>query len=131
MNSPHQPEMLKIVVEEVSDSFRIFHTSFELTALPGLQISRHEMPEEAEWSPLAMEAVQLPGVETVVLRPYGLGIHKAMAWDWDTVALPVKQLLLWVGNTFAVQPPPKAKPAKRTGATVTVEARADVPVKVE
>jgi len=44
----------------VSDSFRIFHTSFELTALPGQQISRHETPEEAEWSPLAMEAVQLP-----------------------------------------------------------------------
>jgi hypothetical protein len=131
MNSPHQAETLKIVVEEVSDSFRIFHTNFELTALPGLQISRHETPEEAEWSPLAMEAVQLPGVETIVLRPYALGVHKAMAWDWETVAMPVKQLLLWVGNTFGVQPPSKAKPAKRTGGTVKVEAGADVPAKAE
>lgn len=31
MNSQHEPETIKIVVEEVSDSFRIFHTNFELT----------------------------------------------------------------------------------------------------
>ena len=69
MNSQQQPETLKIVVEEVTDTFRIFHTNFELTALPGQQISRHELPEEAEWSALASEVVELPGVETVVLRP--------------------------------------------------------------
>src|SRR5579871_5505672 len=74
MNSQRQPETLKIVIEEVSDHFRVFNTNFELTALPGLQISRYELPEEAEWSALASEAVQLPGVETVMLRPYGLGI---------------------------------------------------------
>lgn len=120
MNSQPQPETLKIVIEEVSDSFRIFHTSFELTALSGQQISRHETPEEAEWSPLAMEAVQLPGVETVVLRPYGLGVHKAMAWDWERVAPPVKQLLLWVGNTFGALPP-QSKQVKPSHKTAQVE----------
>lgn len=114
MNSQHQPETLKIVIEEVTDSFRIFHTSFELTALPGQQVSRHETPEEGEWSPLAMEAAQLPGVEAVLVRPYGLGVHKAVAWDWNVVAPPVKQLLIWVGSTFDARVPPKsARPARR------------------
>lgn len=117
MNSQHQPDMLKIVIEEVTDSFRIFHTNFELTALPGQQISRYETLEEEEWSPLAMEVVQLPGVETVVLRPYGLGIYKGVAFDWDAISPGVKNILLWVGNTFGVQ---QSKPAKRTGRAVQV-----------
>jgi hypothetical protein len=121
MNSQQQAETLKIVVEEVTDTFRIFHTNFELTALPGLQISRHETPEEGEWSALAMETVQLPGVEAVVLRPYGLGIHRAVAFEWEAISPTVKQLLLWVGNTFGVQPVPQPKTAQRTGRAVRVE----------
>jgi hypothetical protein len=121
MNS-QQLETLKIVIEEVSDHFRVFNTNFELTALPGLQISRYELSEEAEWSALAMEAVQLPGVETVMLRPYGLGIHKAVAFEWDSISPAVKQLLLWVGNTFGLESSQHSKPVKRTGKTVHVEA---------
>ena len=45
-----------------SDTYRVFNTNYELTALPGLQISRHEPPETEGSSPLAMEAVQIPGV---------------------------------------------------------------------
>jgi hypothetical protein len=122
MNSQRQPETLKIVVEEISDHFRVFNTNFELTALPGLQISRYELPEDAEWSALACEAVQLPGVETVMLRPYGLGIHKAVAFEWDAISPAVKQLLLWVGNTFGVESSQDSKPVKRTGKAVQVEA---------
>ena len=40
MSSQHEPETIKIVVEEVSDGFRIFHTNFELTTLEGRQVSR-------------------------------------------------------------------------------------------
>lgn len=125
MNSQQQPEMLKIVIEEVSDTFRVFNTNFELTALPGQQISRHERPEEADWSALASEVVQLPGVETVVLRPYAIGIHKGVAFDWEVISPAVKQLLLWVGNTFGVQPPPpqpQLQPTKRTGKVLQVDA---------
>ena len=122
MNSQRQPETLKIVVEEISDHFLVFNTNFELTALPGLQISRYEPPEDVEWSALACEAVQLPGVETVMLRPYGLGIHKAVAFEWDAVSPAVKQLLLWVGDTFGVELSQQSKPAKRTGKAVQLEA---------
>ena len=131
MNIQQQPEILKIVIEEVTDTFRVFHTNFELTALPGQQISRHELPPEAEWSPLASEAVQLPGVETVVLRPYGLGVHRGVAFEWEAISPSVKQLLLWVGNTFGVQPQPQSQAAKRTGRAINVEARVNVPAGLE
>jgi hypothetical protein len=81
MNSQQQPGTLRIVIEEVNDEFRIFHTNFELTALPRQQISRHEVPEEVDWSALASEAVQLDGVVTVILQPYSLGIYKGLAFD--------------------------------------------------
>jgi len=122
MNNQQPPETLKIVIEEVTDTYRVFNTNYELTALPGLQISRHEPPEAEGWSPLAMEAVQIPGVETVVLRPYALGIHKAVAFEWDAISPAVKQLLLWVGNTFVTQPLPQAKQEKMAGKVVPVEA---------
>jgi len=86
MNSQHEPETIKIVVEEVRDGFRIFHTNFELTTLEGQQVSRHEVSTDGEFAPIATEVVQLPGVETVILRPYGSGIHKAMAFDRRTSA---------------------------------------------
>ena len=122
MNSQQQPEMLRIVIEEVSDTFRVFNTNFELTALSGQQISRHELPEEEEWSALASEVVQLPGVETVVLRPYAIGIHKGVAFDWEAISPAVKQLLLWVGTTFGVRQQPQSKGTKRTSKVVQVEA---------
>ena len=122
MNNQQLPETLKIVIEEITDTYRIFNTNYELTALPGVQISRHEPAEAEGWSPLAMEAVQIPGVETVVLRPYALGIHRAVAFEWDAISPAVKQLLLWVGNTFGIQPLPQTKQRKMAGKTVPVEA---------
>jgi len=44
MNNPHQPETIKIVVEEVSDGFRIFHTNFELTTLEGSRFRATKCP---------------------------------------------------------------------------------------
>src|SRR5271157_2607350 len=92
MNSQQQPEMLKIVVETIDkeDACRVFHTNFELTSLVGQQVSRYEVPEEAEWSPLTIEAAQLPGVEQVLLRPYGLATHRATAFEWEVISPAVK-----------------------------------------
>ena len=69
-----------------------------------------------------MEAVQLPDVQTVQLQPYFLGIHKGVAFEWDAISPAVKQLLLWVGNTFGVQPSTPPKTTKGTGKAVQVEA---------
>ena len=103
---------LSIVVEEVTDSFRIFHTNFELTGLAGQQVSRNEPPPaDEEWSPLAMEAAQITGVETVVLRPYGLGLHRATAFEWEPIEMHAERLLRWVGETFAGQSVTFASPA--------------------
>jgi hypothetical protein len=113
MNSQHEPETIKIVVEEVSDGFRIFHTNFELTTLEGQQVSRHEVSTDGEFAPIATEVVQLPGVETVILRPYGSGIHKAMAFDREDISPAAKEVLLWVGKTFGVDQKPKPNKPKR------------------
>jgi len=113
MNSQHEPETIKIVVEVVTDSFRIFHTNFELTTLEGQQVTRHEVPTSGEFAPIATEVVQLPGVEVVILRPYGIGIHKAMAFDWDDISPAAKEVLLWVGKTFGVDQKPKPSKPKR------------------
>ena len=113
MNNPHQPETIKIVVEEVSDGFRIFHTNFELTTLEGQQVSRHEVSANGEFAPIPTEVVQIRGVETVILRPYGIGIHKAMACEWDEISPAAKEVLLWVGKTFGVDQKPKPNKPKR------------------
>ena len=113
MNNPHQPETIKIVVEEVSDGFRIFHTNFELTTLEGQQVSRHEVSANGEFAPIPTEVVQIRGVETVILRPYGIGIHKAMAFEWDEIRPAAKEVLLWVGKTFGVDQKPKPNKPKR------------------
>jgi hypothetical protein len=109
MNSQHEPETIKIVVEEVTPTFHIFHTNFELTTLEGQQVSRHEVAADEEFAPIATEVVQIPGVETVILRPYGIGIHKAMAFDWEDISPAAKEVLLWVGKTFWVDQKPKRR----------------------
>jgi hypothetical protein len=48
-----------VPIPSFSDQHDIFRLGDEL---PGLQISRHEPPETEGSSPLAMEAVQIPGV---------------------------------------------------------------------
>jgi hypothetical protein len=120
MDNQHEPETIKIVVEEVSDGFRIFHTNFELTTLEGQQVSRHEVAAEGEFAPIATEAIEIPGVETVILRPYGIGIHKAMAFDWEDISPAAKEVLLWVGKTFGVDQ--KSKPSKLKRRMVQTEA---------
>jgi hypothetical protein len=113
MNSQHEPETIKIVVEEVTPTFHIFHTNFELTTLEGQQVSRHEVAADEEFAPIATEVVQIPGVETVILRPYGIGIHKAMAFDWEDISPAAKEVLLWVGKAFGVDQKPKPNKPKR------------------
>ena len=119
MNTQTQPATLKIVVEESNDDLRVFHTNFELTELPEFFISRHEQPSEVEWSALAFEVVQLPGVERITLRPYWLSVQKGTAFEWEAISPAIKQLLLWVGKTFVVQsagqPTNEQRTAKSSG----------------
>jgi hypothetical protein len=68
---------------------------------------------DGEFAPIATEVVQLPGVETVILRPYGSGIHKAMAFDREDISPAAKEVLLWVGKTFGVDQKPKPNKPKR------------------
>lgn len=90
----------RTVVEEVTPTFTIIHTEACLTSNSGYQISRNEPPENEDWSPLAMEILEIPGVEVVVLRPYGIGIHRAVAFDWDPILAEAQRLLYWVGHAF-------------------------------
>ena len=74
-----QPTTLR---ERVTDSFTILHVNYLLTDLPGLEVIRNELPEKGEeWPPLVTEILDIAGVETVVLRPYGVGIHRAATFD--------------------------------------------------
>ena len=57
--------------------------------------------------------MQTPGVEVVILRPYGIGIHKAMAFDWEDISSAAKEVLLWVGKTFGVAQTLKPSKPKR------------------
>jgi hypothetical protein len=100
MTNPPSEEQPKVILESVTDSFTILHVNYLLTDLSGLQVSRNEHPEGEEWSPLVMEILEIPGVETVVLRPYGVGIHRAAAFDFDRILPEVERLLYWVGNAL-------------------------------
>ena len=84
--SVEQPTVLR---ESVTDSFTILHVNYLLTDLPGLQVSRNERSEGEEWSPLVTEVLDIPGVEAVVLRPYGVGVHRAAAFDFDPILIEV------------------------------------------
>jgi hypothetical protein len=68
---------------------------------------------DGEFAPTATEVVQIPGVEVVILRPYGIGIYKAMAFDWEDISPAAKEVLLWVGKTFGVDQKPKPNRPKR------------------
>lgn len=90
----------KVIAEALNDTFIILHCNFALTSLPGLQISRNESPESEDWSPLAMEILSIPGVEQVTLRPYGIGISRAVAFDFPPIIAAAERLLYWVGRAF-------------------------------
>jgi len=71
---------------------------FELTTLGGSRFSRHEC-RERRIRAHPTEVVQIRGVETVILRPYGIGITR----PWVRVGRDqpaAKEVLLWVGKTF-------------------------------
>jgi hypothetical protein len=100
MTKPPIEDQPKIVAESVTETFTVLHCNFALTSLPGQQVSRNEPPEGEDWSLLALEVLEIPGVETVVLRPYGVGIHRAVAFEWDPILAAAERLLYWVGHAF-------------------------------
>jgi len=94
-----------ILVESVTDSFRIFHANFEVLSGAGCQVSRGETAaENGEPIPVLLEEVlRVPGVETVVGRPYGVGVHKAFAFAWEPIGERVASVLQWMGDNLPVE----------------------------
>jgi len=93
-----------VVVESVTPSFRIFHSNFEVTTGSGCQVSRGETAtENGEPVPVILEEIlKIPGIETVVARPYGIGVHKAYAFAWEPIHVRVLALIQWVGENLPV-----------------------------
>ena len=94
-----------ILVESVTGSFRIFHANFEVMSGGGCQVSRGEtVTENGEPVPVLLEEVlKVPGVETVVGRPYGVGVHKAFAYAWEPIQARVASILQWMGDNLPVE----------------------------
>lgn len=94
-----------IIVESVTDSFRIFHANFEVMSGAGCQVSRGEMlTDDGEPVPVLLEEVlKIPGVETTVGRPYGVGVHKAFAFAWGPIEKRVASILQWIGDNLPVE----------------------------
>ena len=88
-----------ILVESITDSFRIFHANFEVMSGAGCQVSRGEMlTENGDPVPVLLEEVlKIPGVETAVGRPYGVGVHKAFGFAWGPIEKRVASILEWMG----------------------------------
>src|ERR1035438_2241898 len=101
-----KPKPMPIVlVESVSESFRIFHVNFEVLSGAGCQVGRGETVSEdgAPIPVLIEEVLKVPGVETVVGRPYGIGIHKAFAFAWGPIDVSVTSILEWMGDNLPVE----------------------------
>jgi hypothetical protein len=94
-----------ILVESVTDSYRIFHVNFEVMSGSGCQVSRGEtLTENRQPIPvLAQEVLRVPGVETVVGRPYCVGVHKAFAFAWGPIDASVTSILQWMGDNLPVE----------------------------
>lgn len=108
MKNSDRRETLRIVVEQIDadESVREFHVNFELTSLVCQYISRNEATTEVEFSPLAEALVELPGVVSVIVRPYSVHVIKGRAFDWPQITQAVEELLIWVGKTFGVRQNP-------------------------
>ena len=93
-----------IIIETVTDSYHIFHANFELLPNAGCQASKYEaFTEEKEQIPiLVTEILGIPGVETVVGRPYCVGVHKAFAFAWESIHEKVFGILNWIGENLPV-----------------------------
>jgi len=91
-----------ILVEAVTGSFRIFLVNFEVLSGSGCQVSRGEaFTENGEPIPVLIEEVlRVPGVETAVGRPYGVGVHKAFAFAWGPIEERVASILRWMGDNL-------------------------------
>ena len=94
-----------IIVEIVTDSYRIFHANFEVMSGSGCQASRGEaFTEDRQPLPVLVEEVlRVRGVETVVGRPYCVGVHKAFAFAWGPVDASVTSILQWMGDNLPVE----------------------------
>ncbi len=94
-----------ILVESVTDSFRILHANFEVISGAGCQVGRGEtVTETGDPVPVLLaEVLKVPGVETVVGRPYGVGVHKAFAFAWGPIETRVASILQWMGDNLPVE----------------------------
>ena len=94
-----------ILVESVTDSFRIFHANFEVMSGAGCQVSRGEtLTETGDPIPVLLEEIlKIPGVETAVGRPYGVGVHKAFAFAWAPIEKQVASILRWMGDNLPIE----------------------------
>ncbi|MCC6363161.1 MAG: hypothetical protein IT165_06520 [Bryobacterales bacterium] len=91
----------QILMEEVNDTFRIFHTNFALTSTAGYQLCRNELPEGGESCPLADDILSIEGTEVCVVKCYGCGVHRAPLFPWEPITAEVERILLWVASAFA------------------------------
>ena len=71
----------------------------------GCQVSRGETTtENGEGLPIVIEeALKIPGVETAVGRPYGIGVHKAFVYAWEPIEERMTSLLWWMGENLPVE----------------------------
>jgi hypothetical protein len=49
------------------------------------------------------EVLRVRGVETVVGRPYCVGVHKAFAFAWGPIDASVTSILQWMGDNLPVE----------------------------
>lgn len=89
-----------IIVESVSDSCRISHANFEVMNGAGCQVHRGENVSDNSDAILVSieEVLRVPGVETVVGEPFGVGVHKAFAFAWGPIEKRVASILPWMGD---------------------------------
>lgn len=118
-----------IIAESVTDSFRIFHANFEVLSGAGCQVSRGEtLTENGDPVPVLMgEVLKVPGVETVVGRPYGIGVHKAFAFAWGPIEERVTLILQWMGENLPVELA-EVDTSSVASAQPTEEAQVEAPV---
>jgi hypothetical protein len=93
-----------ILVESVTESYRIFHANFEVMSGAGCQVGRGEtVTEDRDPIPVLLrEVLKVPGVEAVVGRPYCIGVHKAFAFAWAPIEDRVASILQWMGDNLPV-----------------------------
>jgi len=90
---------MKIVREESvldDEHERRYHVNIELCQQEVEMLIRGENDESV--SALAHLIIEIPGVESVELRPYTIKITKGQAFDWKSVEHHVYGLLRFIGS---------------------------------